>query len=194
MSGNQPNTPTLLSGLKNNIGAKLAMQPSAPQASAMNQQLVQHGGQVPQMQAPADMPEMMSLFGLTLQKKYFYLLGLIVLIVVGYFLYSKWSKGKKSEEQEDDNPDENAQAQFAEHMRAGRYPPMMPPQYGGRPPGASSPGPGYMRYPPMGKRHPMHSQPGPSDEPDEPEQPEQPEQYEQEQENEHDDENKESDK
>lgn len=131
MSGNQPSTPTLLSGLKNNISAKL----TAPSATPC--QIVQHGGQIapqPQIQVVQPVintPDMMSLFGLTLQKKYFYLLGLVVLLVVGYLLYSRWNKNKKSNKEVDDDEHPNPHMHYPNHMK-GRFP-MMPPQYGGHP-------------------------------------------------------------
>jgi hypothetical protein len=123
---NQPNSP-LMSGLKNNIGAKLSNQ----LAQVPQQLLQQVGGQD---------PNMMSLFGFTMQKKYFYLLGLIVVLVVGYLLYTRWNNNKKKKE-EDEEEDPRMPRMPYPHFRGGRLPPGFMPG-----------------YPPMGGRRPQPQQ------------------------------------
>lgn len=114
-SAQQPN---LAAGFKNNIGPQIPQVPQVPQVPQMSQmsqmpqmQQMTQMQQVPQMQ---QMPQIqqggiiqqlnndqvianidtISIFGQAIQKKYFYLFLVLILAVIGYFIW-KWYSGKE---------------------------------------------------------------------------------------------------
>lgn len=67
-----------------------------------------------------------TIFGQAFQKKYVYILGFILLIVVIYLIWKWYSKGKKSDDDDDESNDEEFQNEKQMRHMGMNFPPNMP--------------------------------------------------------------------
>ena len=119
MSNNQPPISNLVSGIKNNIDPKLVqniipqnfqpnIQPttqySAPKLIPQN--YMEQSPNAGNLLKTSEGDNTMKIFGQSIQKKYVYIIGFIVLVIIGYFIY-KWYFTKKTSTQESDDEDED---------------------------------------------------------------------------------------
>ena len=61
---------------------------------------------MPQPQEVANEGDSFNVFGQSIQKKYVYILGVLLLLAVGYFVW-KWYSNKKQKDEDDDEEDED---------------------------------------------------------------------------------------